>query len=270
MIADIWRSQPGAYFCISTKSVGGSWHDEFFARSELGEVAEYIRECRERNVFWCPHGLARRRRRKEDAVMPTLLWADIDGGVDPRKLKLRPTIAIESSPGRYVAIWECDSVVSEQLNQRLTYHIGADKGGWDLSQALRAPGTINYKYAPPARTKLLWSDGPDYRVKELERLLPPVKERGAKAVRPVPAVSVKASASAKELMRQFGVKNIYMGRAGDRSRAIYGIWSPMIEGGATLEQIERVLEASWSWQSKLAEGGRWCEEEIGRIERALG
>jgi hypothetical protein len=34
----------------------------------------------------------------------------------------------------------------QAINKRLTYAIGADKGGWDLTQVLRLPGTPNHKY----------------------------------------------------------------------------------------------------------------------------
>jgi hypothetical protein len=184
---------------------------------------------------------------------------------DPRKCKWRPTIAIESSPERYVGLWECDSVVTEELNKRLTYALGADHSGHDLTQVLRLPGTFNYKYTPAPRVLLLWDDGPTYRVGRLERELPKLEKRKA-ATRARAVVRVAQSASVKELRHAYGVRNKFMGQAGDRSAAIYGIWGPMVEGGATLDQIMRVLDASWSWQSKLADEDDWCDDETKRIE----
>jgi hypothetical protein len=112
--------------------------------------------------------------------MPTMLWADMDGA-DPRELRLPPTIALESSPGRYVGLWLTDNVVTEQLNKRLAYSIGADKSGWDLTQVLRMPGTINYKYASRPRVQLLWDNGFKYRVSELENELPQIERRERRA-----------------------------------------------------------------------------------------
>jgi hypothetical protein len=105
IIKEVWQSQPGTYFCISTKTRSEAWHDHFFARDELRQLDDFIREHRNSDIYWCPHGFSAPRRIKGNAVMPTLLWADLDP-VDPRALRQRPTIAIQSSTGRYVGIWE--------------------------------------------------------------------------------------------------------------------------------------------------------------------
>src|SRR4030095_13271805 len=58
--------------------------------------------------------------------------------------------AWSASPQRYQAWWELDHACSpkgiERLNRQMTYTLGADKSGWDLTQVLRVPGTRNYKY----------------------------------------------------------------------------------------------------------------------------
>jgi AAA domain/RepB DNA-primase N-terminal domain len=103
------------------------------------------------------------RGRSLERVMPTdWLWADLDE-VSPSVatgMGLMPTIAVESSPGRYQAYWrltrEFSPTVIERLNRGLTYALGADKGGWDLTQVLRVPGTRNFKYAGAPRVRLLW------------------------------------------------------------------------------------------------------------------
>jgi hypothetical protein len=90
------------------------------------------------------------------------LYADLDA-VEPIKsdAELSPTIAWESSPGRYQALWHIDKHLPEEqhimVNRKLTYALGADKGGWDITQVLRVPGTINHKYAEKPKVKLLWA-----------------------------------------------------------------------------------------------------------------
>lgn len=160
MITKIWQKYcPGAsFFCISTKSRGGKFKDHFFRREELGSVEDFIDDNRHQNLYFCPHGFSRPRRLKEYAVLPRLLWSDMDEA-DPQKVSPRPTIAIESSPGRYVGLWVTDEIVSEEINRALSYSIGSDKSGWDLGQVLRIPGTLNYKYSPAAKCKLLWRNG---------------------------------------------------------------------------------------------------------------
>jgi RepB DNA-primase from phage plasmid len=171
VITRLWARQPGRYFCVSTK--GDRWRDHFFEKRELDDLGEFIADHRLDNIYFCPHAFSAPRRIKANAVPPRCLYADLDE-VDPRRLRLRPTIAIESSPGRYVGLWRVNAPITERVNKRLTYHLKADKGGWDLTQVLRMPETWNYKYNPPARVRVLWDEGPVYRVADLERMLPHV------------------------------------------------------------------------------------------------
>lgn len=171
LITRVWKSQPGKYFCISTKSGGGKWLDHFFSRKELKDVEAFVRDNRDKDVYFCPHGFTKPRRVKENAAMPTLLWADMDE-CDPRTVDIKPTIAIESSPGRFVGLWVLDKTMEESHNRRLTYMMGNDVSGWDLTQVLRVPGTTNYKYESLPKVKTLWIDGPEYRLKDIEKKLP--------------------------------------------------------------------------------------------------
>lgn len=261
----IWRHQPGEYFCISIADrYRERWHDEFFHRQDFDEVPGYILKHRERlNVYFATNGFEVPTRRAP--VPGFFLYADLDE-VKPWGLKLEPTFAIRTSPGSYQAWWRCKETITRQINKRLTYSIGADKCH-DMSHVLRIPGTLNLKpaYKPTPVVSLIWDGGPTYSIDEVKRHLAPEKKRRADTqARAV--VRVKESASVKELRHAYGVRNKFIGQAGDRSAAIYGIWSPMVEGGATLDQIMRVLEASWSWQSKLADEDGWCDDEIERIK----
>jgi hypothetical protein len=173
IIERLWAKQPGQYVCLSTKDRDGRWRDHMFSTVDIGTfVTENIR----RNIYFAPMKFTAPLRRKEYTVLPRLLWADLDEA-DPRKVRYRPTVAIESSPRRYVGLWCTDKVVSEVLNRRMTYAVGGDKGGWDLVQVLRLPGTINFKYAARPRVRLLWDDGPTYSIAELERRLPRIAVR---------------------------------------------------------------------------------------------
>lgn len=171
IITRLWRQQKGKYFCISTKDSRQRWHDEFFERGELKEVDQYLKDNHDKNLYFCPHGFTKAKRLKEFAVLPHLLWSDMDDA-DPRTCKFKPTIAIESSPGRYVGLWVTDKPVDDLLNKRMSQAIGGDPGGWDLTQVLRVPGTLNYKYAAMPRVRLMWNDGPSWKVKKLEEDLP--------------------------------------------------------------------------------------------------
>ena len=113
------------------------------------------------DLYWCPLVFSGPRRDIQLSNGGNCLYADLDP-VDPRSLEVRPTIAWESSPGRYQALWWIDQMLEpsefERINKGLTYHLGADKSGWDLTQVLRIPGTSNHKTNPPKSGKLLWME----------------------------------------------------------------------------------------------------------------
>lgn len=130
-------------------------------------MREFLKDHMHSNIYFCPHGFTKKRRRTEFAVLPKLLWADLDK-VDPRKIKYKPSVAIESSPGRFVGLWITDKTVSEELNKALTYELGSDKAGWDITQVLRFPNTINYKYSSTPKVRTLWDDGPTYSLSDFK------------------------------------------------------------------------------------------------------
>src|SRR5882672_6263465 len=131
LLIDVWKKQPGHFFCICTKTREGDWKDNFFKRSELAKTDAFIEANLDKDLYWCPHGFNRPRRLKKYAEIPQLLWADLDE-INPSDLTdLCPTIAWESSPGRFAALWVLSDFFVEDINQRLTYHIKADHGGWD-------------------------------------------------------------------------------------------------------------------------------------------
>lgn len=137
------------------------------------KILEHMRQHTNDDLYWCPSLFESDRRKIEVAMDEHALWADLDE-VDPRALDedLKPTIAWETSPGRYQGLWLIMRGFDIQgaswaggENQRLTYHLGADVGGWDTTQLLRIPGWGNHKPAyrkenkgKPYQGKLLWYD----------------------------------------------------------------------------------------------------------------
>ena len=87
-------------------------------------------------------------RRKGFLGKPGVIFADLDGDhvVDPR---LKPTAIVSTSPGHYHAYWfltePADPKEWERAAKGWTKEIGADPGGWDATQVLRVPSTLNLK-----------------------------------------------------------------------------------------------------------------------------
>ena len=162
--------------------------------------------------------------------------------IDPHDVKYKPTIAIESSPGRFVGLWMLDKTMNEGLNRRLSYAIDADKGGWDLSQVLRIPGTRNYKYQSTPQVRLLWDDGPTYKVSDLERRLPEDEAGDEEAGEDLAAIYKKydktMSASTKhELMKGKPTQ-------GKRSEVLWRLVNELVEAGVARDHAFAMLKHS--------------------------
>jgi hypothetical protein len=91
-------------------------------------------------------------RKGEHAGEVQALWVDGDGAMVPKDWP-QPTAVVESSPGRHHFYWRLTRPIAPeeaaQLNRRLCYGMGGDKGKWGLGTVLRAPGTLNYKREHP-------------------------------------------------------------------------------------------------------------------------
>lgn len=259
----IWAQQPGTYFFLCTKTRSGKWAEHPFKRSQFGDLRQFIEDYRDREIYFCPHGFSKPKRLKPYAVMPNLLWADLDEA-DPRDMKIKPSIALESSPGRYVGLWVTDGPVTEELNRRLSYSVGADNSGWDLTQVLRVPGTTNHKYHSMPRVRTLWQDGDTYKVSWLEKQVP----KEATTEREDSNEESDAAAIFKKWERKLPPwlrRELLNGKPveGKRSEMFWKISQTLIETGVSTEEAFVLLKAS-PW-NKFA--GRRNEDE--QIDREL-
>lgn len=144
------------YVCIAYKAhLDKSMNESFFAYpGQLDELCAEIELAATTltHVYFCPQLLKARRRGKDTVSKCTVLWADLDS-CNPQLLQVPASIVVQSSAGRWQALWRLESVIepleAEQLSRRIAYfHYdqGADRSGWDLTQLLRVPYTPNYKY----------------------------------------------------------------------------------------------------------------------------
>jgi hypothetical protein len=158
------------------------WHESraFHWPEERDEVIKHMEAHQDDDLYWCPNLFESKSRTEEWAMDEHALWADLDE-VNPYEIdeEYRPSIAWETSPGRYQALWLVmrghdiqGASWRGRENQRLTYYLGADRNGWDATQLLRIPGWKNHKpihrggsvYGPnkklrkPPRGKLLWAE----------------------------------------------------------------------------------------------------------------
>lgn len=141
----------------------GYWSDRSWRwPQDKAKVQEWYSEHSSKDgydIYWSPAVYSKPGRHQQDVISHNVFYADLDP-VDPRTIGTKPSVAWESSPGRYQAVWLHHNSLSVEdwlaRNRNLSYAVGADRSGWDLTQVLRVPGGKNHKYKPVVTGKLLW------------------------------------------------------------------------------------------------------------------
>jgi hypothetical protein len=151
------------YICISRRVPDGKFEERFFRwPNEEDEVSRFIEQhILKQNVWFCPMLLGAKSRNKYSVEQCPAAWADLDT-CPPESLLIPPTLLLETSEGRHQALWVFDELVApidaEDISKRIAYYHadeGADKSGWDLTQLLRVPYTLNQKYQPQPTVNLV-------------------------------------------------------------------------------------------------------------------
>lgn len=264
-VTRIWKKQPGKYFAICTRSATKKWATEWFSKDEFSSVGDFVRDNLDKDVYFCPHGFTKKVRQKPFAVAPRLLYADLDES-DPEDLELTPTIAFESSPGRYVGFWLTDEPTEEALNRRLAYSISADISGWDWTQVLRVPNTRNYKYNNQPRVRILWNDGPTYKTSELERKIPMMRN----------VMGDDIGGRSSEIFKRYEKKlprwvrrELISGKpvSGQRSDVIWKLQNELLEAGLSREEtFELIWVCPWN---KFRDRNDGAEQLWRELDKAL-
>jgi hypothetical protein len=180
LLSTIWGQRSG-YVFLPYKVQPDRWYEVPGVPYD-GKGVPSVREQSRADHYFCPVVFKEPIRQKQYALPTNVLWSDLDTA-DPGTCRLRPSVAWESSPGRYQALWflstDIDPDQAALLSKRIAYADGADKGGWDLTQVLRIPGTHNHKYPSSPEVKLLWAKRSSYSVDEIKAAYPPVNGQAA-------------------------------------------------------------------------------------------
>lgn len=246
-LTSIWSEQGEGFVCVSAK--GDSWKDYSFPNDEsLPEKLEgWLERNKDKDLYFCPLVFGAPRRIKKNALPTKFLWGDIDEG-DPKAIP--PSVLWESSPGRYAGLWRLPQHVSPErgaeLSRRIAYHIGGDRGGWDITQVLRIPGTRNYKYK--------------------ERPIVALREFGDRVVRiadlPKSALDKWRAAIPRKLLA-----TLEGPASGDRSEMLWKLENELIELGIPgREVIEILKKTAWNKFAGRADEDERFAAELEKIE----
>lgn len=150
----VWELQPDGYFAVvfrtyeDTPEIERSdWLTFFYTKERFDQIPnEFPEKC---DVYFCPAAFSSPSRKKEAVLPSRWLFADLDW-VDPHDAVVLPTVAWETSPRKYQALWLLEYAVEREdlrsMNKALCRASGADPGTWNENRLLRVPGSNNEKW----------------------------------------------------------------------------------------------------------------------------
>ena len=198
----------------------------------------------------------------------SVLWADLDT-CPIEKVTPKPSVAWESSPGRYAALWFLDKEypLEEVLRacKGIAYEyadLGADKGGWDATQVLRVPGSVNYKYGDGVPGKLLWASKTTYPLSDFPKEearadLPDVTDTQVSTHWPIP----------EWVWNELRRTDLPSSEA-DRSKALWKMEHAMIEAGVPIADIVALLwNSAWNKYRDRRDGYAQLLKEVLKCEK---
>lgn len=115
-------------------------------------------------VFSAPALFKSMRPEQDNVLGSRVVWADFDGNAPTEwtsEIVPQPTIEVQSSTDQkrhvYWVLNEfcTDRKQLEKINRSIAYALQADLSGWDASQFLRPPYSVNRKYDKPITAKVL-------------------------------------------------------------------------------------------------------------------
>lgn len=260
----IWSrvSEEGDYVFLSVKS--DRWEDFAFQfdPSLKMRIRDFLRQNNpeEVDIYFCPLPFRENQRLAKYVKPVDILWSDVDDG-DPSKLE--PSVLWESSPGRHHALWFLKEKIhaedAAELNRSLTYYLGADKGGWDLSQVLRVPGTRNHKYKSAPVVKLLHWNNKNYNHRTLARKLGHTTVKSPKASNNISDFSKRIPQKLLSLLNSEPEE-------GRRSDVLWYLENKLSDCGLGPEEILQVIKDSpWNKYSGRRDEDHRLKTELQKV-----
>jgi hypothetical protein len=215
------------------------------------------------DLYFCPAVLSEPRLAKDAIVSSAVTWADVD-----RRAAQEPSAGLlvaSGSPGHVHAYWPSASLMDVELTERWNYwHVlecQADAGGWDATQLLRVPGTLNHKTQPPRPVELLKVTDQKFEPpEELHRLIVPRYKR------PDIIPNYETVLEGRELEQP--IKDlIQQDRPADRSDAMFRLGCLLFENGDNFTEAYSILlrvDDKWGKFKGRADRDRRLEQLIER------
>lgn len=268
VVEKLWkRAGTGVGFIASLDRNTGVWKEVPYAWDALPSFTQPEGV----DIFFSPLTFEQPKRQVLFHTPPTILFADLDSA-HPDELILPAHISWMTSPGSFQAVWFLAEPIKyrtawAELNRRMTYFTGADRGGWAGSKVLRVPGTVNYKRGGVQGE--MWEYNPHlrpYTRGELEHKLPSMTELeiAHHEVTTDPPALITDKDKLDDLWKSLprGIQwDIKYARVKDRSLQIVKVAHAMYETGVPIETAYHMLwYAPWNkWRQRNNPARLWQE-----------
>ncbi len=270
------------YMCIAFLQPGGQMIERFFSwPNEVEKALALINKLidqqtgygRGADIYYCVSLTTARKRNRDALDMTHCVWADLDD-TPPTSLHLQPTFLIQTSLGRYQAIWTLAEAVpystAEDFSRRI-YHAHKSQGAdatWDATRLLRVPGTPNLKYEVRGQghpvVELTEANPVGYYLDEIDAAYPFSIEQEQRQNELLDYSMVEAVGSLEEILHRYDrklgieVQELIFGvfDPGDErwSHRIWALEMELFEAGLDIYEVFVVVRASGC--NKYARDGR--------------
>lgn len=252
----LFRDEEGFIALARADRVNEEFHEQFYHYpDELDSALSWIdKYALQYDVYYCPQLFESRRRTKENVAVTTCAWADLDN-CPPSELQVEPTVTIESSPGRYQALWVFAENISpadaEDVSRRIAYYHrdqGADTSGWDLTQLLRVPLTHNFKYFTAGDLPTVNIVGTGSSRQSLADLMNTYPQVKSFSYSDIPYPDELPEATPEQLLDKYKPRlmptawHLFQEEPeGDWSKSLWQLMSILFEGGMSREEVLTVV-----------------------------
>lgn len=249
-------------------------HKAFKYPESLPTVRTYLKMRDDEDVYFSPMLFGVPRRRGMSVTYTPALYADTDT-FPVEQYHIAPSFNIETSPGRHASLWLLDrnydpeAVATASRAIALTHassengkQTGVDTGGWDLTQLLRMPNSVNLKYmvkgkytgytqAYPVFLDESISPGTIYSLEEITTTYDPANLPAMPARADMDMPDEESLPELKDVLRRVmasrSLSALYEKKPGvneDRSQVLYHFICECLRSGLTAEETFVV-----AWQS---------------------
>lgn len=255
ILQTVWSLSEGDYVFLPVMSPGKLWH-EGQAYPPINRPPTY-NPTPLFDQYFTPLKYTQTKRRREFVGRPGVLFADMDDGA--RLNGFEPHLLIASSENHQHAYWFLDRPYElsewEPKARGLSNALGADPGGWDSTQVLRVPGSLNHKYSPPVPVRVLsfYPDKPRYPLENFPSLnggqlvIETTGDNSEKYIAPTTEDLAIRAGILRSVWYRIGLEAQYYldlsqkHRIKDRSELIWWIGGVLLEAGLTVEQAFLVI-----------------------------